>query len=325
MKKSRKIILAVLGVLVVALGVITFFYQRDISQARERVAGGSQIAQTACGPIEYAEQGNGLPLLEVHGAGGGYDQGLDIAAPLARAGYRVIAMSRFGYLRSPLPENASPAAQADAFACLLDALHIQRVAVFGVSAGAPSSLQFVLRHPQRTSALVLMVPGTYVPAENSGKQEMRAPAGTMFLLETAMRFDFLFWAALKVAPDSMTRILLGTDPALVAGAGREEQIRLSMVKEHILPVSPRGAGLLNEARVMSALEPYPLEQITVPVLTISAADDLYKTYEAARYTAGQIRGARFVGYPSGGHLLVGHEPEAMAEITTFLKSAEHGK
>jgi hypothetical protein len=43
------------GLLVVGLfGLIYTGYQRDIRQARERVSTGSQIAQTPCGPIEYA-------------------------------------------------------------------------------------------------------------------------------------------------------------------------------------------------------------------------------------------------------------------------------
>ena len=260
-----------------------------------------------------------MPVLVVHGAGGGFDQGMDIAAPLVGHGFRVIAVSRFGYLRTPMPDDASPAAQADAHACLLDALRIQRAAIFGISAGAPSSLQFALRHPQRTTALVLLVPGTYAPSRNAGTNEMAAPEGTRFLLDTALRWDFLFWAALKLAPDSMIRILVATDPALVSSASREEQARVATVMDHILPVSPRRAGLLNEAKVMSALERYPLERITAPVLTLSAPDDFYNTYEPARYTAGQIRGARFVGYPDGGHLLVGHQQQVMDEIVRFLK------
>ena len=319
MTSSRMVLLMVLGAIFVALGTVTYLYQRDIGQARERVASGSLIVQTACGPIEYAEAGAGAPVLVVHGAGGGFDQGMDIAAPLVGHGFRVIAVSRFGYLRTPMPADATPAAQADAHACLLDALHIQRAAIFGISAGAPSSLQFALRYPQRTSALVLLVPGTYAPSRNAGSNEMAAPAGTTFLLDTALRWDFLFWAALKLAPDSMTHILLGTDPALVSSASREEQTRIATVKDHILPISPRRAGLLNEENVMSTLERYPLERITVPVLTLSAPDDLYRTYEAAHYTAEQIPGARFVGYPNGGHLLVGHQQQAMDEIVRFLK------
>ena len=80
----------------------------------------------------------------VHGSGGGYDQGLDFGEPLASKGLRIIAVSRFGYLGTPLPADASAAAQADAYACLLDALKIRRAPVIGASAGAPSAMQFAL-------------------------------------------------------------------------------------------------------------------------------------------------------------------------------------
>ena len=54
---------AVLAMMFVAAAaaVIVFGYQTDIGQARERVATGSQIIQTACGPIEYAAIGDGPP------------------------------------------------------------------------------------------------------------------------------------------------------------------------------------------------------------------------------------------------------------------------
>jgi 2-hydroxy-6-oxonona-2,4-dienedioate hydrolase len=308
----------ILGALVAAAVAVTYFYQRDIQQARERIASGSRMAQTACGPIEYAEVGSGPPVLVVHGAGGGFDQGLDFGAPLAARGFRVIAMSRFGYLRTPLPADASPAAQADAHACLLDALHVPRAAILGMSAGGPSSLQFAIRYPQRTTALVLVVPGVYRPHGADDTRTM-APSGTEFLRNTLLRMDFLFWAAIRLAPDTMTRLVLATDPALVARASPEEQARVALVREHILPVSPRRLGLLNEAKVMSSLERYPLEHITAPTLAISAQDDGYDTYEAARYTANQIPHAGFIGFPSGGHLLVGHQQEAVDAIARFLK------
>ena len=104
-----------------------------------------------------------MPLLAVHGSGGGHDQGMAFAAGLASQGIRVIAMSRFGYLRTPMPIDASAAAQADAHVCLLDALGIRRTAIMGGSAGAPSALQLAIRHPDRVSALVLLVPLAYKP------------------------------------------------------------------------------------------------------------------------------------------------------------------
>jgi pimeloyl-ACP methyl ester carboxylesterase len=318
----RNTALVVLGAVVAGLGVVTYFYQRDIQQAHDRIASGSQIAQTPCGPIEYAVVGDGPPLLVVHGAGGGFDQGLDFGKPLAERGFRVIAMSRFGYLRTPLPADAAPAAQADAHACLLDALHLQRATILGISAGAPSSLQFAIRHPQRTTALVLVVPGAYRPRSVDDMRPTAATTVTEFLRDTALRLDFLFWAWIRLAPDSVTRVVLATDPALVASASREEQVEVAMVMEHILPVSPRRIGLLNEAKVMSSLERYALERITAPTLAISAQDDFYDTYESARYTAAQIPRARFLGYPTGGHMLVGHGQEVMAEITQFLTAQQ---
>ncbi len=319
--RFRQAALIVLGVVVAGLGAVTYFYQRDIQQARERVASGSQIAQTPCGPIEYAVAGDGPPVLVVHGSGGGFDQGLDFSKPLAERGFRVIAMSRFGYLRTPLPADATPAAQADAHACLLDALHVPRAAILGISAGAVSSQQFAIRHPQRTTALVLVVPAAYRPRS---AEVARATASSVveFVRDTALRLDFLFWAWIRFAPDSVTRVVLATDPALVASASRAEQAEVAMVREHILPVSPRRDGLINEAKIMAALERYPLERISAPTLAISALDDYYDTYESARYTATQIPRARFIGYPTGGHLLVGRGQEAMDEITQFLKAQQ---
>jgi 2-hydroxy-6-oxonona-2,4-dienedioate hydrolase len=316
--RIRTIAWVVVGAIVVALSVTTTFYQRDIQQARERVASGSQMAQTPCGPIEYAVVGDGPPVLVVHGAGGGFDQGLDIARPLTERGFRVIAVSRFGYLRTPLPADASPAAQADAHACLLDALGLQRVAVFGASAGAPSSMQLALRHPQRIRALMLLVPATYVPRPG-GAPSVTSPRGMTRLMDIGLRSDFLFWAMARLARATMIRAILGTPPALEQGVSPAEQVRLQMMLDHIQPISQRRVGLLNEAVVVPSLQRYALERINVPTLTISFADDLYGTYDGARYTAEQIRGARFLGYPTGGHMGVGHQQDAFNEITRFLK------
>lgn len=311
---SFLILLVVVGLFALAYSV----YQRDIRQARQRVSSGSEVAQTPCGPIEYAIAGHGRPVLVVHGAGGGYDQGLDFAGPLVSRGFRVIAISRFGYLRTPLPADASAAAQADAHACLLDALGIERAAIIGASAGAPSSMQFALRHPDRCAALVLLVPAAYVPRPG-GAPPMKTPSGTRFLFDTALRSDFLFWAAIRLAPTTVIRAILATPPEVVDNATSDEQARVAKMMKHILPVAPRRLGLLNDAVVTSSLPRYELERISTPALVISLADDLFGTFDGARYAARQLPRARFVGYASGGHVWVGHQDEVMSEIAGFLK------
>ncbi|HVY64776.1 MAG TPA: alpha/beta hydrolase [Gammaproteobacteria bacterium] len=295
-------------------------YRRDLAAARARLAGSSVLA-TPCGPIEYAVAGEGPPVLVVHGAGGGFDQGLALAAPLVGHGFRVVAMSRFGYLRTPLPADASAAAQADAHACLLDALGIRDVVVIGASAGAPSALELAIRHPQRVAKLVLLVPAAYTPRPQ-GEPPVRVPPGLAMVFDTALNSDFVFWAMLRAVPDLMTRTALGTPTDVVAAASPAERERIAAMLRSILPVRPRRLGLLNDGEVTRHLTRCELERIAAPTLAISAADDLYGTYDGARYTAQQIPGARFVGYPSGGHMLVGRQDAVTAELLGFLRDSQ---
>ncbi|HXY54777.1 MAG TPA: alpha/beta hydrolase [Nitrospirota bacterium] len=311
-----------IGLLFAGLCAVAFAnYRRDIRQARERISVGSQIVETPCGQIEYAVAGNGPPVLVVHGAGGGFDQGLDFSGALVQGGFRVIAMSRFGYLRTPLPADASAAAQADAHACLLDALNIRHAAIVGASAGAPSSMQFALRYPDRTAALVLLVPAAYVPRTGGGPP-MKTPPGLEFLFNTALRSDFLFWAAPRLARKTVIRAILATPPDVRESASAEERARLMQVLDRILPVTPRRLGLINDAAVTSSLPRYELERIAAPTLILSVSDDLFGTFDGARYSAEHIPNARFIGYSSGGHLWVGHQKEVMSEIVSFLKITE---
>ncbi len=113
-------------------------YINDMTAALERIST-AQVINTAVGPIQYADVGHGIPVLMVHGAGGGFYQGLFTAKGALgdddiADNYSVIAPSRFGYLGTPMPSNgdASPRAAADAHAALLDALDIQdKVIVIG--------------------------------------------------------------------------------------------------------------------------------------------------------------------------------------------------
>lgn len=307
------------GMLVVVLCLVIYgTYQHDMGRAFRHSAAGSRIADTARGRIEYVVSGTGQPVLAVHGAGGGWDQGLELAQGLLASGFQIIAMSRFGYLRTPLPPDASPAAQADAHAALLDTLGIARVAVIGASAGAPSAMQFALRYPERTSALVLLVPAAWAPGP-AGSLRL-SPAGRA-ALNLVLRSDFLFWAARHLMPAAMMRAVLATPPDVVVHASADERTRVAQFLEHIAPVSARRVGLLNEAAVVAHLERYDLEHIAAPVLVFSADDDGYGTLRGARYTAEHIPNARLIRYARGGHLLAGHQHEVETEISGFLGAA----
>jgi 2-hydroxy-6-oxonona-2,4-dienedioate hydrolase len=295
-------------------------FERDLTQAAAQAALGSTVVATRCGPIEVQEAGEGIPLLMIHGSGGGHDQGMAWAQPLTQQGVRVIAMSRFGYLRTPRPADASPEAQADAHVCLLDELGIDKAAVMGVSAGGPSALQTAIRHPERVSALVLVVPIAYKPGTVADSAPP-VPDNKDALLLRLLGSDFLFWAGLHVARDQVFAHVLATPPELIAAASAQEQARVNAMADRVLPVSLRAEGLRDDTRLGKGLKPYALAAIHAPTLVVSARDDGFCTFTAAEYTAGQIGGAKFVGFDVGGHLLVGHHAEVQAEIAKLLTAA----
>jgi pimeloyl-ACP methyl ester carboxylesterase len=319
MTRRRTLAWVLAGVAVAMAGFVYTSYRSDIDAQFARVSQGSEIASTPCGRIEYTTVGRGVPLLVVHGAGGGFDQGVELASELANEGVRIIAMSRFGYLRTPLPADASAAAQADAHACLLDALAVPRAAVIGASAGAPSAMQLALRHPGRVTSLILLVPAVYAPRAGQAPS-VTSPAATQWLFETALKSDFLFWAAIRLAPDLITRAILATPLDVVHGADAAERQRVATIGEHILPVSVRRLGLVNDAAVVSSLPRYELERIGAPTLAISMSDDLDGTADAARYSAEHIPGARLVIYPTGGHVGVGHRDDMIRSIAAFVRA-----
>jgi pimeloyl-ACP methyl ester carboxylesterase len=316
---SRTRVVAVLGIVVacVAALLIGARFERDLAVAAERAASGSAVVTTRCGPIEVQQAGNGIPLLMIHGSGGGHDQGMAWSRPLVQQGVRVIAMSRFGYLRTPRPADASPQAQADAHICLLDALGIAKAAVMGVSAGGPSAMQTAIRHPDRVSALVLVVPIAYKPGTVADSAPPISSDKDALLLRL-LGSDFLFWTGLHAARDSLIRHVLATPPEQVAAASEAERARVNDMAERILPVSSRAAGLRDDTMLGKRLRPYALESIRVPTLVVSARDDGFGTYAAAQYTASRITGARFLGFDDGGHLLVGHDAEVQAEVLKLL-------
>ncbi len=289
----------------------------DAAMARAEAAASpalSTVISSRHGDLEYADIGSGPPVLMIHGTGGGFDQGLRFAGQLLSRGYRVIAPSRFGYLRSSFPDEPTSANQADAFVDLLDHLGIDRIAVSGGSAGALSAIEFAIRHPDRTAALLPIVPATYVPGRELSETQPPEIEAAMALLNS----DFLFWMALNILPDLMIGNLLATDPALLKTVSAAEAARARDILWSILPVSRRAEGLINDARLASNPTRSGLEQIAAPTLAISVEDDRFNTAAAARHIAATVPGARSIIYPTGGHIWLGHDAELFGAIDSFL-------
>lgn len=304
------IVVVLLGVPVLWVGVR---YGRMMRVAHARVNQGAQQVDTACGTIEAAVTGQGAPVLVIHGAAGGFDQGVMLAElMIGTEGYQVIAPSRFGYLGSPVPEDASLDAQADAYACLLDALGIDApVAVLAFSAGGPSALQFALRHPERTAGLVMVSAISYTePLDDPDR------AGTEALINRLVGSDLLYWLGTQFARGQVAQ-LFGVSSAVQAGLTPLELQEIDDILASMLPMSRRLDGIMvDQTREVS--RDLPLNQIGVPTLVLHARDDGLAVFANAEHTAASIPGAELVAFETGGHLLAGRYAAVQAQVNALL-------
>jgi len=98
-----------------------------------------------------------------------------------------------------------------------------------------------------------------------------------------------------------------------------EKEELSELVHALQPISLRNAGIRNDRAVVDSLVRYPLENITVPTLVISAADDTVAPSGWGKYTAENIPGANFTLLESGGHFLAGQHTRVRALVSEFIK------
>jgi 2-hydroxy-6-oxonona-2,4-dienedioate hydrolase len=318
MISRRTLLAAFAGSALLASTAIGSHFKSALLRSHSRLRGSSKLIQTSAGVLEYADVGKGPPMLMVHGTGGGFDQGLLFAHRLIALDHRVVAPSRFGYLRSRFPPDPSSERQADAFAELLDQLGIDRIAVAGGSAGALSAAQFALRYPERCSALILLVPAANV----GGRDPVEMSATQQFMFKRLLGSDFVYWALLKLAPDRLIGTLLATDPSLVDRASAAERARVHAILETMLPISARTKGMINDGQLAGNPAQMDFGAIAVPTLIVSAEDDRFGTAETARALAAAIPNAKLIIYPSGGHVWVGHDADVAAQIANHIAASK---
>jgi pimeloyl-ACP methyl ester carboxylesterase len=307
---------------VVALLLLAFFfllylpYRRDIRNAYAHLESlQRQIIETECGPIEVAIRGDGEPVLVIHGISGGFDQGLGIAQSSLGDEYQIIVPSRFGYLGTPLPANATPASQADAYACLLDTLHLNKVTVMANSAGGTSALQMALRHPNRVQSLVFIS----TAAPTVGEYITLPPKP---VIQFVFNSDFLMWA-ITTHFQKMMQPAMGIPESYPLS--EEQKVQISNMIRSVLPIKPRTAGFVFDMFTSNVdmdqhPDDYLMESISVPTLIIHAVDDSLASYENAKALAERIPNAELLSIPTGGHLLLGSEETVTAEIGQFIQS-----
>ena len=286
-------------------------YEREIKSARSRLQEESRVYQTSAGAIEAAVTDQGSSVLVAHGSAGGYDMGLWLAR-LIGGNFQYVAPSRFGYLRSPLPPQPTPEAQADLYAALLDMLHVNSIVIIGLSAGGASALQFALRHPGRCRGLIML--------SAVSRPVPPLPRLARALYPFMLRSDFIPWLFYTLAPQVVFQAN-GVSRALLAKIkpDREKMMLLDALYQTTFPSTLRRDGMLNDLQQLTTFPRYPIEQISVPTLVIHAANDPIIPYVSGEFSAQSIPKAQFLILDDGGHFTcVTHREVTMPAVRAFL-------
>jgi pimeloyl-ACP methyl ester carboxylesterase len=220
--------------------------------------------------------------------------------------------------------------QADMFAELLDKLGIKgRVGILGLSMGGPTALQFVLRHPDRVSCLVMQdaVSKEYHPNEEAynsllGKMFLspfgREAIGYLMDVSTQPWPDTIFEAYLQQESTYSDQQLDIVTKKVMNLPGEREKMKI--FSKMLSPLGMRCQGVDMEMRLAAKLPRYPLERINVPTLVTQSRVDKDVTPSHGEFVAKTIKHAELYQFDGCGHLFwFGEEGvEVMNKLTEFL-------
>jgi pimeloyl-ACP methyl ester carboxylesterase len=310
-KILRNAFFIILSVVLLLFAASFVSFSRDMDLARDRISA-SEVFPTPDGDIEYSVQGEGTPVLVLHGAGGGFDFGLWSGRVFFRENHTVISVSRFGYLRSPVPEDASIQKQAARYHDLLDRLNITKVMVVGTSAGGPSAIRFANDYPENCSGLILI--SAVSMAEPSGSGE---PVHIR-VIHLIQQSDYSYWLFSRLGQSTILD-MMGI-PKDVYERFTPEQKRLAQEMLDVMhPMTLRYQGTINDAEMLLRDE-IPVGNISCPVLIMHARDDALVNFIHAENAHERIPHSRLVVFDTGGHAMLSQIDPVRENVTQFIGS-----
>lgn len=215
---------------------------------------------------------------------------------------RVISFDKPGTgLSDPIDGAQTLEQRVEDLTAVLDAVGVERAALFGISEGAPMSALFAATHSDRTRALVMY--GSYARG-SAGDDYPWAPEWAQ--VEAAEEMIDAEWgrgALLDVYAPSAA-----DDPEFLRWWSRYQRLAASPAMAKAVM---RLAAEIDIRDVLPA--------ISVPTLVLHRRDDLLWPVDGARFVADSIPGARLVELPGIDHFpFAGDVDPLLDEVEAFL-------
>ena len=281
----------------------------------------TRVAQVDGCAIHHVDEGDGPPLVLLHGLAGSLGWFAPVLGPLA-ARFRVVALDLPGFGRSGKPDAPYTIPwMAAKVLRLLDDKGIERAHLVGNSLGGQIALAIALGQPARVERLVLAAPAgvTEWPAlvlgmarlldvaGGSGGGALAVPRVPEAMLALAFRAVFPGGGEPKRGPLARSRL-----------ADRFTRGYARAVASPDYPLASRAA-----LRALRGSLAHPLggacSSLRVPTLVIWGARDRILPVAGARLLRRNIAGAELLVYPDSGHCPMLDAPTRFTrDVTRFL-------
>jgi pimeloyl-ACP methyl ester carboxylesterase len=272
--------------------------------------------------LGYAEYGipGGKPIFFFHGMPGSrfFRPPDEITTKM---GVRLITTDRPGYGLSDFQPGRRILDWPDDIARLADHLGIEKFSVAGHSGGGPYVAACAYALPDRVTAAAIL----------SGAGPVEAPGATRDM-SPVNRFGLTVG---RYMPWSLWRVLIWLfyhrrrdDPAadIPRGAGHRPpadevqmsrpEVREACIQSEVEAFKPGLRGLAWDARLLTRLWGFRLDEIKVPVYLWHGTDDNLATPQMAHYVARQIPNCKATFCEGEGHLLLfPHWGEILVQVT----------
>lgn len=270
----------------------------------------SKVIETTKGKVEYflSDEGNKDKPVVIcsHGGIGGVDQSRLMLEWVNKDKYRLLCVSRPGYLLTPLESGQSIEAQADLFAALLDSLEIRKTFMVSASAGGPPAFTFAIKYPEKLLGLIAIdsVSGFYDMPETVGPVSamlFTSQIGQKLLNFIGRKKPDWFASEIFKSEGYFTKLQLNNHIDYVLNDEKSKQFMLAFMNT-MNPYKPRKPGTDNDMKMYKLLTHLQVEKIEVPTLIIHGTHDADVKFYDGVYAYENIRNAQRYWIEEGSHL-----------------------
>jgi len=270
---------------------------------------------------EYGDR-DGAPILCFHGTPGSRLM-FAIAHNFGRAhGLHLIAPERPGFGLSNYAKARPLKRCAQDMAALCDALGLERVAVAGVSGGAPFAVAFASMHPERVCAMGLVSPvGPFAGPESP----TRIGPGHALTFRVLPRVPLLYRSLFSFgrlgflyAPQAMAAIIASRAAPSDWRVLSDKRARRNLLHGLAEGVRPGVGGAVEELRCFSRQWNLPYQDITAPTILWQGLSDRNVPVSAALRLGELIPGCEVRRIDGAGHYWIlrnyGHVLESVTQL-----------